>query len=255
MGFKTKRGRGQVSGFTILGIIIVAVVVLLFFLRGQLGIVLPGSLKSTDIKEHVHECLKETAPEYIERLGRQGGYLSTPEGTFRPYEDVPVSYLCYSIEKQPNCRNRMLTLEDMQKELANAIGKGLDTCIDYGSFRKRGYDLSAGQMDIVVEIGKDITRVTMKQSIRMTKGDVVVSEEEFSENFDYPLGRLYDVSQEIVNVEATAGEFDQMPFMLAHKGEYIIDKKRPYPDKLYIMQTKDSPYVFQFFIEGEPTAT
>ncbi len=148
----------------------------------------------------------------------------------------------------------MLTLDDMQGELSSAIAQGLNTCIDFGFFRKRGYDLTAGQRSIEVAIGADATSVTMKQPIHLVKGDVVVDVDTFSETFDYPLGRLYDVSQEIVNAEAVGGDFDQVSYMLAHKGQYIIDKKRPYPDKLYILQTKDNPYIFQFFIQGEPTS-
>jgi len=250
-----KRRHGQVSGFTILGVVIVALVILLFFLRDQLGIVLPGPLggKSADIGEHIRQCVQETAPELIERIGRQGGYLSTAGGTYRLYQDVPVSYLCFTLEGQGTCRNRMLTLEDMQDELGDAIDKGLNTCIDYGVFRRRGYDLTVGQRDVAVEIGRDAVRVVVQQPLRLTKGETVVNIDRVEDSFSYPLGRLYEVSQEIVDMEATVGEFDQLPYMLAHKGQYVIEKKRPYPDKLYILQTKDHPFLFQFFIQGEPS--
>jgi hypothetical protein len=252
-----KRGRGQISGFAILGIVLVAVVILLFFLRDQIGIVLPGNLGGTsaDIGEHIRDCLQDVAPEYIERIGLQGGYLSTPEDTFRLYEGTPVSMLCYDIEGQSICRNRMLTLSDMEQELSEAIDQGLNTCINFGLFQKKGYDLTIGQRDVQVEIGPSVTKVTMIQPLHVVKGDTVVDHQEFFETFDVPLGRLYDVSQDIVNAEASMGEFDQLPYMLAHKGQYIIEKKKPYPDKLYILQTKDHPYLFQFFIEGEPTST
>ena len=69
--------------------------------------------------------------------------------------------------------------------------------------------------------------------------------------FDIPLGALYDVSMEIVNTESQIGEFEQLSYMLVHKGQFIIDKKKPYPDKFYILKTKDSDYKFQFFVQGE----
>ena len=120
-----QKKRGQVSGFAILGIVLVAVVVLLFFLRDQLGIVLPAGLsgKSADIGEHIRDCLQDVAPDYIERIGMQGGYLSTPEDTFRLHEGTPVSILCYDIEGQLSCRNRMLTLPDMEAEVSDAINQ------------------------------------------------------------------------------------------------------------------------------------
>ena len=246
--------RGQVSGFMILGVVILAIIILLFFLRDQLGIVLPGPLggKSADLGEHIRQCIQETAPELIERMGRQGGFLSTPDGTFRLHHDIPVSYLCYNIEGQETCRNRMLTLDAMQTELGDALDKELTTCIDYGAFRKRGYDLTVGQRDVVVAIGRDATQITVIQPLRLTKGETVINIDEVSESFFYPLGRLYEVSQDIVDSEATLGAFDQLPYMLAHKGQYVIEKKKPYPDVLYIVQSKDHPLVFQFFVQGEP---
>lgn len=252
-----KRGLGQVSGFTILGIVLVAMIILLFFLRGQLGLdtIVPGGLSADAIKSHVTQCLREEVPQHLERIGLQGGHLRTPEGTYRLYQDVPVSYLCYNTPGKRTCQNRMLTLPDMEKELGEAIGFSLDTCLDFGAFRKRGYELSVGQRTVLVAIGPDATMVTVTQPIHLVKGDLVVDEDTFSETFAYPLGRLYGVSQSIVDTETTVGEFDQLPYMLTHKGEYVIDKKRPYPDKLYLLQTKDSDYLFQFFIQDEPSQT
>jgi hypothetical protein len=255
MVLQEKRGRGQVSGFTLLGIVLVAVVILLFFLRGQLGLdtILPGRSSPEYVGDHITQCLLEVVPEYLDRIGIQGGYLSTPPGTFRLHQDITVSYLCYNIEGSRLCQNRMLTPVDMEQELAAAIDKGLNTCIDFGPYRKRGSQLTVGQRSVLVEIGPDLTRVTVKQPLRLVRGDIVVDEDTFSETFDYPLGRLYSVSQDIVNGETTFGEFDQLSYMLAHKGLYLMDKQRPYPDKLYALQTKDHPFVFQFFIEGEAT--
>ena len=113
--------------------------------------------------------------------------------------------------------------------------------------------MSIGERNIDISIGLDRVIVDLNQPLRLTKGDEVIEQSIFTESFSYPLGRLYDVSQDIVNAEATLGSFDQLPYILAHKGTYIIDKKKPYPDILYILTTKDSPYIFQFFIEGEPT--
>ncbi len=248
--------RGQVSGFTILGLLLVVLVVLLFFLRGEIGLVLPGGLggKSTDLREHVSTCLQEVVPDYLEWIGLRGGYLSPGEGTYRLMEGVPVSILCSNIEGEARCQNRMLTVGEMEEQLGKAIDDGLNTCVDYGLFRKRGYDLTVEQRTVSVDIGPDAVTVTVVQPVELTKGGVGVREEEFIEHFSVPLGRLYEVSQDIVTSEASVGGFDQLPYMLVHKGQYVIEKKKPYPDVLYILHMKDHPYTFQFFVEGEPTS-
>ncbi len=42
--------------------------------------------------------------------------------------------------------------------------------------------------------------------------------------------------------------------MATHKGEVHIRKKQPYPDKLYILKTRNKDYTFQFMIQGEPVS-
>ena len=247
---------GQSTGFVILGIVILAVLFLAVYLRERVwfGPVTPDTLgeKAVPIKDHLLSCLSDVASEKIRTIGLQGGYLSEPEGTFRLAEGIPVSYLCYNIPGEPTCMNRALTLGQMEQELEDSISKGLLTCIEFNTFKKRGFDFSVGSQSVDVQIGRSAVEVTLHQPITLRKKDAVVKEDTFSRTFAVPLGRLYDVSQDIVAAEATQGAFDQLLYMLAHKGEYVIDKKKPYPDILYVAQAKDSDYIFQFMIQGEP---
>ncbi|MEK6862286.1 MAG: hypothetical protein AABY07_10070 [Nanoarchaeota archaeon] len=246
--------RGQTTGFVIIGIVILAVIILLLFLRGQFFF---GPTEKTlesrmdAVRDHYKSCLNDLVPDYLSRIGLQGGHLKTPGGTFRLREDIPVSYLCYNIPEKATCANRLLTINMMEGELDDAIKQGLATCINVNKFG-RGIDLSVGSLNVDVTIGEDVTEVAVNQKVTLRRGDITLSEDQFLEDFEVPLGRLYDVSQDIIDIETTYGEFEQLTYMLAHKGQYIIDKKRPYPDKLYILQTKDNDYVFQFLIQDEP---
>ena len=113
--------------------------------------------------------------------------------------------------------------------------------------------MAIGERTIDINIGQDATIATITQPITLTKGEETTHHDTFISTFPVPLGRLYDTSQDIINLEATTGTFDQLTYMLGHKGAYIIDKQKPYPDTLYILTTKDHPYTFQFFVQGEPT--
>ena len=251
-----KEKKGQTTIFVILGIVIVAVALLLIFLRGQFffGPVTREKLQDrfNSITDHVQGCIEKIAPDYIQRIGSQGGHLKTPDGTYRLMQDVSISYLCYNIPGKPICANRMLTLHDMEQELNDAIGQGLKTCLNLGKF-KSGVDLKVGTMNVDTVIGDYDTLVRVNLPIVLSKGELSVQENSFSKSFNYPLGKLYNVAMDIVDVETQYGDFEQLTYMLAHQGQIIIDKKKPYPDKLYILNTKDSPYTFQFFIEGEPS--
>lgn len=255
LSFEGKSKRGQATTFIVLGLVIVAVVVLLGYARSQFlfGPVSIDKLNQVGlepISDHIEECVSDIAPEYFERIGIQGGYLSTPVDTFRKVGGESVSYLCYNMEGVPTCYNRYLTLSEMENQLSQAIREGLSSCINLKGFAK-GATLTVGSLDVNVDIGEYSSIVSVQMPVKIQKGDLSVEEHDFSTTLDIPLGALYGVSRDIIELETTIGEFDQLAYMLLHKGQYVIDKKRPYPDKLYISKIKDDDYIFQFFIQGE----
>lgn len=209
------------------------------------------------IRENIQDCVLKAGDEPIRRIAMQGGYLETPQDTYRLYDDVTISYLCYSIEKSARCRNRMLTKADMENQLKANIDFMLQDCINVKG-TKVGYEIVADKTwNTIVEINKDNVVVKLDYPITLrSKRDNSISftEKEFSTTFKYPLGDLYEVSQDIIDLETTFGEFDQFVYMLNKKGVYKIDKKRPYPDKIYIMNRRDKEdYKFQFAVQGEST--
>ena len=248
--------RGQTTAFVIIGIVILAVVILLFYLRGQFffGPVTTTTLQDrlVPLETHIKDCLQKISDEPIKRLGLQGGYLALNPGTYSSYQGQDISYLCFSQGGKATCSNRMLTTTSMEQQLSDAISDGLATCLNIGRF-KRGFDMIVGPQKVTTSIGPSSIVVTLSMPLKISKDNVVVQQDTFTQTFDYPLGRLYEVSQTIVDYESQFGEFEQLSYMLVHKGEYIIDKKKPYPDKVYILKTKDSTYIFQFMIQGEPT--
>ena len=247
--------KGQITAFVILGIVILAAVILIFYVRGQFffGPATPSSLAAriTPIKEHITSCIQTISPEYIERIGVQGGHLKEGEGTSRKRSDIPISYLCYNIKNEPTCYNRMLLISDMQNELNDAIKKGLVTCINLEKYKK-GFEIQAGTLNVNTDIGQENVIVEVNYPITLTSGDAKASEENFTVSFNYPLGKLYNVAQDIIDAHTQTGNFDQLNYMLDKRGEYIIDVSKPYPDILYVLKKKDNPYRFQFFIQGEP---
>jgi len=253
--------RGQVTIFIILGIVIVILAALMLYFRTNLFLFNPTvedlNSRLDEIRNHVVSCVAEVSEPPIRQIGLQGGYLSTPPDTFRLFNDSTVSYLCYSMKGSPNCINRMLTKSEMEKQLSAAVDFALQTCVDVQSFKKLGSFeiITPDRWTVDTRIGSDMVVVLVNYPIKLrsTKSSAEVSVQDFSSSFNYPLGYLYDVSQDILDYETQFGEFDQMVYMLAKKGQVRIDKKRPYPDKLYILGKYGNDYVFQFMVQGEPT--
>lgn len=257
--------RGQVTVFVIVGIVIVALILLFLFLRTrvQIGPITIDNLEDQlePIREHIEECMLERAELDIIRMGEQGGFLTTPIGTFREYQGKQVSYLCYNIKDQPFCRSRVLTLKMMEEELTESIKQIAITCLRVEQFRKSGITLDKGELDINVDIGEDTVVVEATLPVKLIKDDLQAEMTTYSVSLDYPLGRLYEAMRDIVNSEAVVGNFDAVPYVLQktqlHNKPYIISCPHgPYPDKHCMLKIKDVPseeseYIFQFFIQGE----
>lgn len=245
--------RGAISIFVVLGIVIV-VIALLLLIAKTTKYEIPFLEKDAagemqEIEEEISDCLSTTGGEYITRIGKQGGYLNTPEGSFIRYNDSAVSYLCYNQENSPTCTNRLLTKRHMEEELASAIQESLSTCINPFEISD---DVSAPEpMLVSVLIAQSSVEITLDYPIIIDKGEGDrVSEDKFSASLNYPLGELYDVAMDVIDKEAFVGEFEQLTYMLDHKGRYEIIKDRPYPDKVYQLRLMNNNYMFQFAIQG-----
>ena len=251
--------RGQITAFVVLGIVVVALVLLLLYAKTNIFLFTPSTEDlnkvMSDIRKDMISCIEEVGEEPIRRIALQGGYLSTPEDTYRLYDDTTISYLCYNMENDPRCRNRMLRKADLKQQLDEAIDFALSTCVDVQKFKKFGnFNIKTpSKWEVETVINPEVTSVTVTYPIMIEseKSEVSLSADKFTKPFNYPLGELYKVSQDIISFETTYGEFDQLPYMLSYHGLYRIEKLRPYPDKIYKLNKQDSNYVFQFAVQGE----
>ncbi len=252
--------RGQLTLFIILGLVIVILAALYFFVAKPY--VLPVSQEDLNkdmenIENDIKDCLAKVSEEPFKRIGLQGGFLTTPSGSYRLYDDSRISYLCYNIPGQATCSNRMLLMKSMEKELSEALTNELPTCLNIHKFSQfKPYQVSTPKKpQIDVSIRRFDAVVTLDYPVRLTskRSPVSVEKSKFETVLTIPLGRLYEVSQEIVNQEAEFGTFETLYYMLSKKGEIKIYLKKPYPDKIYQLKHQNSDYIFQFAIEGEPS--
>lgn len=257
--------RGQVTIFIILGIILVAVVVGIGVLRSKvyIGPVTAEGLsnEAEPIKKHVEKCMNDVSDELIKKIALQGGYLEPGEGTYRLFDGIKISYLCFNMENDNKCMNRGLTKVALEDQLGNAIKEKIASCVNLDSYKKLNYEVVYDNINtakVNVNIGRDNTAVSMDYLIKLIKGDVEAEIRDFSASLNYPLGRIYDVAKEIIETEATAGEFEQSTYMLYYgkvfnKLLFIEKHEYPYPDRRYELRLdkNDNPFIFQFYIQGE----
>ncbi len=244
--------KGQISWFIILGIIIVAIMALVLYAR-QLGIgVEPKRFLETQasaIREEVESCLELLGKQSINAIGKTGGILNPTK--VRLYNGYKVNYLCYNVANDERCSNRIAKLSDIEKELEGNIDSKLSTCVNLAQF-SGDYELKTSRLSLKASIGLDDVSIDLDYPITLETRDIIVEMRDFSKSLNYPLGRLYSTAQTIVSDEARLGDFNKDSYMLLHK-DVIIEKHRPYPDKVYVLKTRTSDYIFQFAVEGEPS--
>jgi len=245
--------KGQVSWFIIFGILLVAIVLFVWYAR-QLGIgVEPKKFletRASSIRGEVEGCLGLLGEQSINAIGKMGGTLNPTK--FRLYNGYRVNYLCYNVQGNERCSNRIVRLGDIEKEIEDDIDSKISTCLNLAQF-SGDYQLKTGRSNLKASIGLDDVSIDLDYPITLETKGTTVEMRDFSKSLIRPLGRLYNTVQAIVSDEARLGDFNKDAYMLLHK-DTVIEKHRPYPDKVYVLKTRTSDYIFQFAVEGEPSA-
>lgn len=249
------RKRGQVTSFMIVGLVILIIVVLLFGLRrAGIGVKSEDFLQNNldDIKKNIDTCIEEQTAEMLDILGKQGGYLNPTK--YKMYNGYRVAYLCYNVPDTDQCANAMINTADIEKQLASYLNVNLPSCIQVDKLGKgflSNYDAEAGTLDTKAIITNDAIIFDINYPITLKKGDASLTMSSYPKSVNVPLGLLLDTTYDIVNNEAKYGVFFEVPYMLAERGAVEIYKDQPYPDKIYVLNARDSKYIFQFGIESE----
>jgi len=247
--------RGQVTTFMIVGLVILIIFILLFSIRRTgFGMKSQDYLESSadDIKSKINDCVDRDTKEILDLLGKQGGYLSP--SSYLLYNGYNVAYLCNNIPDTDQCANAMINTADIENQLSDYIKANLRECMQkdaLGAGFLSTYEIIRGDTEVKTTIEENAVIFTIDPKITMKKGDSSLTIQEYSKSVNLPLGLLLDTTYEIVNNEAQYGVFFNNEYMLAKRGAVEIYKDQPYPHKVYVLNARDSDYIFQFAIESE----
>ena len=252
---KNMEKRGQVTLFIILGLIILIIIALVLFGRNYAGIFMSSdkflSLKTESIEKDIGNCITKEGSIMLNTVGKQGGSLDP--SSYRYYDGNRVQYLCTDIPNERKCANNMFLLSDLEKEIGESLKLNILSCIQTEKIAEKSfYQITTGDMKVNVDILDKNVVIDVNYPVTLRKGETELKLDEFIEEINFPLGEIYEHVVNIVEDEALNGEFFNVPYMLGHYGQVEIVKDTPYPDKLYKVNMKDSPYLFEFFVGDEP---
>ena len=250
--------RGQATVFIIIGIVILVAVFLVLFLRGgfiaeqispeEAREVLASQVAPLEV--HVEECISKVAPDGIKTLALQGGTFKPRN--FRQYNGTNVEYLCYKEPGVTTCIQKPLTRANVEAEISDYVKTQIFTCLNLNQFEQGNrFRLDTKEINVNTRIDDNRIQVNVDYPITLSRSGVETTVEEFSSNLRLPLGKLIDLTSEIINSEISTGEFDNIDYMIRNRGEIIVERHTPFPDEIYVLQTRDGSLTFQFGIEGE----
>lgn len=168
--------RGQTTIFIIVGLVIVIIIALFFFIRGNIGAVgeqVPFATKTNEIQEFTQNCIDQTVKSGLKTISARAGYYTFPENTFEQGGNKYV-YVYYGENKY------YLGEQDVIENIKSYVKDNLDECIgNYKSLGGLGYSVSKnGDTEVDVTLG-DLTVVDVNYPVLIKKG------EEQSSLFDF----------------------------------------------------------------------
>lgn len=199
--------------FIIIGIVLVSIVATFFLLRS--GVLPDISGEEKNPNAFLQSCLQDKIIDGVKLISLHGGDIE-PQPLSIPFKfeansaPMNISYLCYTSNYYLLCNpQEAMLMSHIKEELHNYISEDVADCFNKlsSSLEKGGYEASSSYRGFEVEMTDGKIIIPIDAGITLTQNEETKKYENFS--FIIP-SRIYDltfVAQEIVNSEATKGEF------------------------------------------------
>lgn len=252
MGNRGVRGKyGQTTLFIIIGLVIVAIALLVYFLVPGIRTGLVSSEENPP--KFIQTCLEDSVEKVVEELSTHGGSI-VPEH-YIVYDGDRIEYLCYTEEDYLPCVvERPLLKKHIEEEITNSIKDEAKTCFDEleKSYRDKGYavDLRRGAMDVEL-LPKRIV-INFGSSMKIAKGDDQKSYDTFKILLNNNLYELVAIANSIIEWETIYGDAETTTYMNYYHDLKVEKKKQIEGSTIYILTDRNNGKRFQFASRSMP---
>jgi len=248
--------RGQVTVFVILGILIIAVLAIIFYLYGE-KIKIPTQDQEFDfskteiVKNYIESCIEKAGNEALTLVGKQGGEVNP--GFYQQYYNDKISYLCYT-NSYSACYNKKPFLKEfIEREINAYIKERLNSCLNLEDIKNQGYEIQTGSLDVNTNLNLYNVLVEINYPITIRgKSGQIVQLNKFNKIFNIPLGRLIKVAEDVVNneIKSPRGLFFYQAYQLSQNGEIELTRTLWSNTEIYVTNLRNDNYKFQFAIQN-----
>lgn len=201
------------------------------------------------IKTYIERCLIQSSDPAILAIANLGGTFAPSAFTW--VNHTKVNQLCTASAPGQSCENNLLTRQQIEFELAQKISEAMESCISLDAFRVQGRLITEGERDLEVKVDAKEVRVILHYPINSTLGEQTERFDEFRAGIDVPLGMMLTLATGITNAHINDDDFDYVRWMLDHYDGISIERHKPYPNIVYILE--QDGFIFRFSLGGAPT--
>ncbi|MBS3152303.1 hypothetical protein J4230_02735 [Candidatus Woesearchaeota archaeon] len=196
------RKKGQVALYLIIGLIILAIVMVVFYFKGEFfkslfeksaeeSVLVPPQLMV--VKNHIDNCFETTSNEGLLTIGNNGGYYKVPTDKSIIWfaDSVPYYYL--------NRENLVPSIKIIEKEYSSYIKDNIKSCLNFTEFVKIGYSISSKSPLISTKINNKTVDIIMEYPITIKKLQTSVSLRYFKLRINSNVAALQKASGDLVD--------------------------------------------------------
>jgi len=229
--------RGQITIFIVLGIIILAVTGISFFIFNSFSPVV-GAPDSASIENFIQTCIDSSLEEAVNTVAKNGGYSSFTKSFTDSLFKVKYWYFVGD--------SIMPSLKAIEEQIAIETRSLLDNCLDdFNVFKKEGYEVinsnivsddaevltdaySAWDNLPIITISNDNIRALFPMQLILRKGEVSKLFDIYAGGVNVPFGLFYDLSKEIIDLLISSPESICLSClsMIGNKNNIVIKYER-----------------------------
>ncbi|MBW2974471.1 hypothetical protein KY366_02020 [Candidatus Woesearchaeota archaeon] len=219
-----KEKKGQVTVFIIIGIIILLSATTVIYIRNRTieektaveveEAIIPDW--AGEVEPFVERCIQDIAIKAFKKIGEHGGYIDFEDlylsgssfdidkdnptesdaVSFSTETQDPVAYWWY-MESPNNCHECDLTSIDppfdyIEGQVNRYMNRELPLCLnDFETFKKRGFEIDAGETDTGTKINLNTVDVTVKRPTEIKLGDKKANIDTFKVTLDLDFNQDY----------------------------------------------------------------
>lgn len=240
--------RGQVTIFIIIGIVVVGLAIVIYFLSSGTDSDTESGFDEQNPVGFIQTCLEDEVESVVNTVSLQGGSINP--GNSILYQGNDVEYLCYQYESWQTCSiQRPLLKSHIESEIQGEIIDDVQNCFNslVENYESRNYNPQLSTGLTRVELLPKRIVISMDYVLTVTRGETE-RYDSFNIVLNNNLYELVSIANSIVDFEAIYGEADPGIYMTLYKDlkvEAISDAGGD-GSTIYVLTDRNNEKSFQF---------